>query len=122
MNPLLTVLLASWLAGLTAAVGGLFGWWLPSGDSGDRSAFNHGVLAALLLTSLLGPMAAGAGFLLLQGKPQVTGGIMCFAAGGILYLIFEDIAPQSRLDKHGAPPLGAVLGFAVGMAGNKLLL
>ena len=38
---------------------------------------------------------------------------MLFAAGGILYLTFQDIAPQSRLERRWRPPLGAVLGFAL---------
>jgi ZIP family zinc transporter len=46
---------------------------------------------------------------------------MSFAAGGILYLVFQDIAPQSKMQRHWAPPLGAVLGFAVGMVSNQLL-
>ena len=41
--------------------------------------------------------------------------------GGILYLIFQDIAPQSRLDRHWAPPLGAIFGFAVGLTGHALM-
>ena len=46
---------------------------------------------------------------------------MLFAAGGILYLTFEDIAPEARLDRHWAPPLGAVGGFLLGMAGHGLV-
>ena len=40
---------------------------------------------------------------------------MLFASGGILYLIFQDIAPQARLERHWAPTLGAVLGFCFAM-------
>ena len=43
-----------------------------------------------------------------------------FAAGGILYLTFQDIAPQARLEHHWAPPLGAVLGFALALVGEML--
>jgi ZIP family zinc transporter len=46
---------------------------------------------------------------------------MLFASGGILYLIFQDIAPQSHMQRHWAPPLGAVLGFCLGMLGNSVL-
>lgn len=35
--------------------------------------------------------------------------------GGILYLVFQDIAPQAKLSRHWGPPLGAVLGFALGL-------
>ena len=47
--------------------------------------------------------------------------IMVTAAGGILYLIFEDIAPQAPLDHAWAPPLGAVLGFALGLLGHLVI-
>ena len=38
-----------------------------------------------------------------------------------LYLTFEDIAPQSRLNRHWAPPVGAVCGFALALVGDMLL-
>ena len=44
-----------------------------------------------------------------------------FAAGGIFYLILEHIAPQAKLAYHWAPPLGAVFGFMLGMAGPALV-
>jgi len=43
------------------------------------------------------------------------------AGGGILYLVFQDIAPQAPMRRHWAPPLGAVMGFMVGMIGKQLL-
>ena len=43
------------------------------------------------------------------------------AAGVIVYLIFQDIAPQAKLRNRWAPPLGAVLGFALGLAGHLLI-
>ena len=46
---------------------------------------------------------------------------MLAASGGILYLIFQDIAPMSRLQRHRAPPLGAVLGFCVALVGQRLV-
>lgn len=45
---------------------------------------------------------------------------MLFAAGGILYAVFEDIAPQVVLENERAPPMGAVLGFVLGVAGHLL--
>jgi len=78
-------------------------------------------LMTLLAVSLLGPVAACAGYFFLQGQATVTASIMTFAAGGIMYLIFQDIAPQSKIRKHWIPALGAVLGFAVGMIGKQLL-
>ncbi len=65
--------------------------------------------------------AAVAGFVLLQGHLTLTATIMAFAAGGILYLVFQDIAPQARMRRHWTPALGAVLGFVVGMLGKQVL-
>jgi ZIP family zinc transporter len=46
---------------------------------------------------------------------------MLFAAGGILYLIFQDIAPQSKLKNHRAPSLSAVAGFLLGVIGKVII-
>ena len=46
---------------------------------------------------------------------------MLLSAGGILYLIFEDIAPQAPLERAWAPPLGAVAGFTLGLVGHLLI-
>ena len=81
----------------------------------------HAALLAMLVISLLGPVGAGAGYLLMQREMVLTAAIMGFAAGGILYLVFQDIAPQARMRRHWTPALGAVLGFMVGMAGKQLL-
>lgn len=78
-------------------------------------------LIGLFAISLLGPVAAASGHLFLQGHPQLTATIMSLAGGGILYLIFQDIAPHSTMRRHWTPPLGAVLGFVVGMIGKQLL-
>ncbi len=69
----------------------------------------------------LGPIAGLVGFYLLSGHQAVLGAIMLFSSGGILYLIFQDIAPQSRLKKHWAPPLGAVFGFCLALFSKMLV-
>ena len=69
----------------------------------------------------LGPLAAWFGFTCLSAEPRVLASLMLFSAGGILYLIFEDIAPQAHLDRHWAPPLGAVGGFMLGLLGHGLI-
>lgn len=66
----------------------------------------------------VGPLAALFGLWVLVDLPAVLGGIMMFSAGGILYLIFEDVAPQVPLERKWGPPLGAVLGFMLGLAGH----
>ena len=43
--------------------------------------------------------------------------ILTFCAGGVLYLVFEDISPNVAMKQHFLPPLGAVAGFMVGLAG-----
>ena len=86
--------------------------------SGNRS---RTALIALLLASLLGPLAAALGYLFLQDAHTVTAGIMTFAGGGILYLVFQDIAPQAVMKRHWLPPLGAVLGFLLGALGKQLM-
>ena len=87
-------------------------------ESTGRSAM---ILWQMFFVSFLGPAAALLGYFFLGNKPPITAGIMVFAAGGILYLIFQDIAPQAKLRRHWLPPLGAVLGFIVGMLGQKLI-
>lgn len=79
------------------------------------------ILKQLFLISFLGPLAACVGYFFLQDHEFWTAGIMSFASGGILYLIFQDIAPQAKMQNHWKPPLGAVLGFAIGMIGHKFL-
>jgi len=79
------------------------------------------VIAAFVLMALLGPIAGVAGYFWLAGYPAAMAGIMLFASGGILYLVFQDIAPQVRLECHWAPPLGAVAGFMLGLIGEMLI-
>ena len=77
------------------------------------------IIGAFTLMALLGPIAGATGYFILSGYPQVISCIMLFAAGGILYIIFQDIAPQSKLKNHWAPPLGAVAGFLLGVLGQE---
>ena len=99
---------------------------LPEGFNAYRERVGTGArprraLRALLIVSLLGPAAALAGHLLLQEREALTATLMAFAGGGLLYLLFQDIAPKSIMRRHWTPPLGAVLGFALGMLGKQLL-
>ena len=71
--------------------------------------------------ALFGPVCGMIGWFWLADHEAVLGGVLLFAAGGILYLTFQDIAPQSRLERHWAPPLGAVLGFALALVGLLVL-
>ncbi len=79
------------------------------------------ILGFFALISLAGPLSAWVGFTFLTANPAVLGAIMLFAAGGILYLIFQDIAPNVPLENDWAPPLGVVLGFMLGLLGDMLI-
>ncbi len=78
-------------------------------------------LFILFLLSFSGVFAAITGYYLLSNLPQFTASLMLFSSGGILYLIFQDIAPMSKLKNSWLPALGAIAGFLVGMIGQKLL-
>jgi len=78
-------------------------------------------LILMLALMPLGPLVGTIGWVYGAAYPAILGGIMLFSAGGILYLIFQDVAPQSRLEQHWGPALGAVLGFGVGMLGQMLV-
>ena len=78
------------------------------------------VLGLMLLLALLGPVCGLIGWFWLADQDAILGGIMLFASGGILYLMFQDIAPQARLERRWAPPLGAVLGFALALLAEML--
>lgn len=79
------------------------------------------VLAILSAITFLGPLSAFVGLRILSSYPAGVAAVMLFSAGGILYLTFQDIAPQSKLQRHWAPPLGAVAGFLVGTVGDMLI-
>lgn len=89
---------------------------LVAGNLSARAA-----LSFLFAVGFVGPLAAFLGHFLLQDLEALTAAIMSFASGGILYLVFQDIAPKSTMRRHWTPPLGAVLGFLVGMVGKQLL-
>lgn len=93
---------------------------LPEGFNAYRELVAHHqagkktlrIMAGLVV---IGPAAGLAGYLFLSGYPAILGAIMLFAAGGIIYLVFQDVAPQARLRRHWGPPLGAVLGFSLAL-------
>jgi len=92
-----------------------FGDLRRSGFSANRA------LLVLAPFSLAGIAAAVAGYSFLSGQPHLVAGLMVFAAGAILYLVFQDIAPMAKLRNHWTPAIGATLGFMLGMIGEKIL-
>ena len=96
---------------------------LPEGFSAYRELNSSAdykpkkIILMFCLMAMLGPVAGVSGYLWLSEYPKAISAIMLFASGGILYSIFQDLAPQVKLEKHWAPPIGAVLGFVLGMFG-----
>jgi ZIP family zinc transporter len=78
------------------------------------------IIILFCLMAVLGPIAAMCGYLWLSESPKVISAVMLFASGGILYSIFQDLAPQAKLENRWAPPMGAVFGFGLGMLGLML--
>lgn len=79
------------------------------------------IIGAFGLLALIGPAAGLTGYYLLSSSDTIMGVLMLFASGGILYLIFEDVAPQAKLSNRWVPALGAVAGFLLGLVGSMLV-
>ena len=100
---------------------------LPEGFNPYRELVSAGERPRRALTmmfglGLLGPLAGLLGYFALQSARGAVGGLMLVAGGGILYLVFQDVAPLVRMKRHWAPPLGATLGFIVRMVAERLLV
>ncbi|SEL20828.1 zinc transporter, ZIP family [Atopomonas hussainii] len=102
---------------------------LPEGFNAQRelqrlpavAAHRHALLGLFAVLSLLGPLCAWLGMRYLHSSPMLLGWLMLFSAGGILYLMFQDIAPKIPLRQHWGPPLGTLAGYMLGWAGQHLL-
>jgi ZIP family zinc transporter len=79
------------------------------------------LLMKFLIVGLTGPIYLFLGTHIFTHSPMALSMILTFCAGGVLYLVFEDISPKVAMDKHFLPPLGAVGGFMVGLAGYLLV-
>ncbi|MEE8112519.1 MAG: divalent cation transporter [Acidobacteriota bacterium] len=77
-------------------------------------------LVTFALLTLLGPISAWIGMVYVVNHPTLLGILMLSSSGGILYLTFQDIAPQAKLECHWGPSLGAVVGFLLGLVGFLL--
>jgi len=88
----------------------------------QQSTDSNGRLWLLFLTvPLVGPLAAWLGYYWLSASTTITGIVMLFCSGGILYLIFDDIAPEAHIKHHDFPAVGAVSGFLLGLTGTMLI-
>lgn len=100
---------------------------LPEGFNAYRELASHSdfqpqrMLWMFVALVPLGPIAGMIGYYWLAPHPGLVAFIMLFAAGGILYLTFQDLAPQAKLERHWFPPMAAVLGFLLGLIGNVLI-
>ncbi|WP_350562009.1 divalent cation transporter [Psychrobacter sp. CAL346-MNA-CIBAN-0220] len=99
---------------------------LPESFNSFRDLVNSGfsvkkTLLIFFVLSFFGIISALMGHFLLRQHPNLTAHLMIFASGGILYLLIQDIIPESKLANNYLTPLGATLGFLVGIAGEMLI-
>ncbi|MBN1257409.1 MAG: divalent cation transporter, partial [Planctomycetes bacterium] len=75
---------------------------VPEGFNAYRELMKSGrfssrrIILAFTALAAAGPIAGILGWFFLTDRPLLLHFIMLFAAGGILYLIFQEIAPQAR--------------------------
>ncbi len=74
-----------------------------------------------LLAPLAGPAAAWLGYSCVEMGSVFMASLMLFCSGGILYLIFQSIAPEAHLRHRDFPAVGAVTGFLLGMMGTMFI-
>lgn len=87
-----------------------------------NSTWSHNkIIMVFGLLSLAGPTSALIGYNFIWLNQSLMGMIMLFASGGILYLVFEDIAPGSKITNRWMPALGAVFGFVLGLVGHMII-
>ncbi len=99
---------------------------LPEAFNSYRDLVQSGFTASRTLLiffglSFLGIVGALVGHFVLSDYPDLTAHLMVFASGGILYLLIQDIIPESKLDKQYLTSLGAILGFLIGIIGEKII-
>lgn len=85
-----------------------------AGESGASA------MARLAPLALMGPAAATLGFFLLGDDLRLVGALTLFAAGGILYLVFQDIAPQAFEEGDWLTTAAASIGFLVALVGHGI--
>jgi len=88
----------------------------------SRTGGGRRALWILFALSFVGIAAAVLGFFVLADRPAAIAGIMLVAAGGIIYMIFKDIAPLAGKKGDWIPSTGAGIGFLLGMLGEKIIL
>ncbi len=99
---------------------------LPEAFSAFRDLVHSGFTPRSTLTiffclSFFGIAGALVGHFLLSDFPHITAHLMTFASGGILYLLIQDIIPESKMERQYLVSMGATTGFLLGMVGEKLI-
>lgn len=99
---------------------------LPEAFNSYRDVVQSGftakkALIIFFMLSFFGIGGALSGHFFLGNSPQLTAVLMTFASGGILYLLIQDIIPESKMEKNYLTSLGATLGFIVGIIGEKVV-
>lgn len=89
--------------------------------SEDSKKAPRTILTVIFIAACTGPLWIMIGMFIFADHSPHLGMLMTFCAGGILYLIFNDIAPQAKLENYWLPSFGAILGFMVGMVGQALI-
>jgi len=95
-----------------------FNSYIDLRNSGYRAQSSLFILFLLIFPGIIASLS---GYYWLSDSPQLTAALMLFASGGIIYLIFQDIAPMSKTNNRWFPTLGASFGFLIGMIGEKIL-
>ena len=99
---------------------------LPEAFNSFRDLIQSGftvrkTLILFFFLSFFGIVGALIGHYFLRDYPDLTAHLMIFASGGILYLLIQNIIPESKLEKSYLTSLGAILGFLVGIIGDKII-
>ena len=100
---------------------------LPEGFNAYREMTVEGknsgrrVIISFFAMALLGPCAGLCGYCWLSSHLYAVSCIMLFASGGILYIVFQVIAPEAKLRRRWMPAFGAVVGFLLGLTGKMLV-
>ena len=99
---------------------------LPEAFNSYRDLVNNGFTATKTLSiffflSFFGIGGALIGHYYLTEAPNLTAHLMTFASGGILYLLINDIIPESKLKNNYTTSLGATFGFLIGIIGEKII-
>lgn len=95
---------------------------LPEGyasylDLSDSKVSRRRLWAMFLVVGFSGPLYILLGTTVFSHMDTVLGMMMTFCAGGILYLVFNDVAPRVRMRDHWLPSLGVIAGFSIGLVG-----